>query len=759
MLVTRQMPALWNGVSQQPSPVRLSSQCESQINCTSSVVDGVRKRGPTEHVAKITSDHLGTAYLHTINRDRAERYEVIITSTGIRVFDMLGNEKTVNAPLGYGYLSLASGVTARKGYVAMTVADYTFIVNKTKTVALLDVGDDLDPPSADYWWLNRSVSGTAAMPLTSLSYSPERRRPIPDYDAAPSTAPAQTSNPVQGSYTSNPSGTLTGEVQTLQDLPTTATVGQVYKVIGNSTESAFQSYYVIKQTGGWYETVKPGLKNLVDATTMPHALIRQTDGTFTFAPFAWAPRHVGDEATNPHPTFVGRKIRDIFFHKNRLGFAVDENVVLSRAGAFDTFYRLTVVDYLADEVVDIAASQTKVTKIEYAVPFQGSMMLFSDQTQFQLNHREVFSGGTVSLDVTTQYPIVPGVRPAASGSDIYFASDGSGWGAIREYFVNTDGLTNDAADVTAHVQQFIPYGIHQIAAAPEFNSVFVLTDGAPNRIYTYQYYWQSETEKAQSAWHYWEFPETDTLLACAPLGGWLYMLVDREDGTYLERLPMFYGGLVAGLEFQVYLDRRTVITGVYDDVMDITTFTLPYPLPTEHRETFKAVLGVDFASQGAALHPTWTSTTVFTVLGDHSAGPVVCGLNFNSSYTFSRQHAINARGEAIHTGRLQLKQFTVYYSDTSYFRATVRPYGEASQTIYTREFPTRRVGVIGMGVMVPDEESEAGGGPPPFVEGKAKFQVQANASEALITLESDSYLGFCLNSAEWEGFYYNRARA
>jgi len=404
-------------------------------------------------------------------------------------------------------------------------------------------------------------------------------------------------------------------------------------------------------------------------------------------------------------------------------------------------------------------------------------MLFSDQTQFQLNHREIFSGGTVSLDVTTQYPMIPGVRPAPSGSDVYFASDGSGWGAIREYFVNTDGITNDAADVTAHVQQYIPFGIHTLAASSEFNSVFVLTDGAPNRIYTYQYYWKSETEKAQSAWHHWEFPAEDTFLSAAPLGGWLYLLVDRTDGTYLERLPMFYGGLAGGLAFQVYLDRRVTITGTYDAALDKTTFTLPYALPTGHRESFKAVLGVEYASQGASITPTWTSSTTFTVLGDFTAGPVVCGLVFNSTYTFSRQHPQNSRGEAIHSGRLQLKTFSVYFSDTSYFKATVRPYGENSQTIYTREFPTRRVGVLGMGVIVPQfslmtdelgnvivDEMGNGiavseGGPPPFVEGKATFGVQANAAEAFVTLESESYLGFCFNSAEWEGLYHNRARA
>lgn len=738
MLVSRQIPALFNGVSQQPAPVRSSSQCEEQFNCVSSVADGVRKRGPSVHLARLTTSRLGTALLHQINRDVTERYNVIVTATGIRVFDMAGVEKTVTAPLGWGYLSVPAGVTSRGAYVCTTVADYTFVLNKTKKVTMLAVGADLDPPSGTYWWLNRPIDGAAAMAL-----------PIDDFEGGGGGTTPSTSAPATGARGSNPVGTYVGAVQTLQDLPTTATVGQVYQVIGTN-ESGFQSYYVIKQAGGWYETVKPGLKNLVDANTMPHALIRQGDGTFTFGPFAWEPRKVGDYTTNPNPTFVGRTIRDIFFHRNRLGFATDENAILSRTGQFGNFYRLTVVDFLPDEVVDVAASETKVTKIEYAVPFQGSLMLFSDQVQFKLTHNDVFAAGAVSLDVTTQYPMIPGVRPQASGADVYFASDGSGWGLLREYFVNNEGITNDASDVTAHVQRYIPYGIHALAAAPEYDSVFVLTDGAPNRIYAYKYYWQTESEKAQSAWNYWEFASDATVLSAKPMGGYLYLLIDRTDGTHLERIPLFYGSLVAGLDFQVYLDRRVAVTGAYNATTNLTTFTLPYELPLVNRGAFRCVRGSAFTTaKGAALSPTWTSLTTFTVPGNYSAGPCACGLVYTARYVFSKPYIQNGNGEAVQTGRLQMKTWSVGYTDTGYFRAEVKPYGPNGTTTFTREFPTRNVGIVGLGAV----------GAPVFSSGKATFAVQANAHEAEVALVSDSYLGFCFHSAEWEGFFHKRAHS
>jgi hypothetical protein len=746
MLTTRQIPTLFNGVSQQPPPTRLSSQCEEQFNCTSSVVDGVRKRSPSEHIAKLTSDHLTDAYLHSINRDVQERYQVVITESGIRVFDLAGNEKTVTAPLGWDYLALPAGATPRFTYVAMTVADYTFVLNKSKTVAMLAVGADQDPPSDDYWWLNRPLSD-AALPIRAPIDEPDPGDP---YDGGGN--PTQGS-PTTGTYTPNPTASsITGTVQSLQDLPINAANGSIYKIAGTS-ESGFSSYYVVKKSGAWFETVAPGLRNLVDATTMPHALVRQGDGTFIFGPFAWSPRRVGDEQSNPHPTFVGRQIRDIYFEKNRLGMCVDENNVLSRVGDFGNFYRLTVVDYLDDDVIDIAASENQVTKMEFAVPVGQKLMLFSDQVQFALTWAQGLTGRSVSLDVSTRYPMTPGVRPAPSGSDVYFPSHSAGWTILREYFVNQDGLTNDASDVTAHVPTYIPYGVRQVVAAPEHDQVFVLTSGATNRVYVYGYYWQSETEKAMSSWNYWEFDDACEVIAATVLGGYLYLLIDRADGTHLERIALFYGSLAADLDFQVYLDRRCEVTGVYDSGTDYTTFTLPYDLPTAHRGNFRVVFGNAFTGRkGAAVAPsllTWLGANSFKIEGDLSAGTVACGLVYTKRFVFSQQFPQDRNGNSVLSGRLQLKSMSVHFTDTAYFRAEVKPYGAAGETTYTQHFPAYRASVEGAGLT----------GAPIFREGKATFGVQANAAEVQIALVNDSHLGSCFNSAEWTGFYSNLASA
>ena len=89
-LISRTIPNLVQGISQQPEILRLNSQATSQVNGFSSVVEGLKKRPPTSYVAKLTGSSLANAYIHTINRDTSERYIVVITNGDIAVYDING---------------------------------------------------------------------------------------------------------------------------------------------------------------------------------------------------------------------------------------------------------------------------------------------------------------------------------------------------------------------------------------------------------------------------------------------------------------------------------------------------------------------------------------------------------------------------------------------------------------------------------------------------------------------------------------------
>ena len=156
-LINASIPNLINGVSQQPPSLRLKTQCELQENGISSVVSGLSKRPCTEHIKSLGSiTNSANAFIHTIRRDQNEFYTLIITSDGtnstLRIYDKDGNSKDINGTTsGFATTSFAylNGVTnPAQQIAATTVADYTFLLNKNKTVAKLSTKSPVTPKQA-----------------------------------------------------------------------------------------------------------------------------------------------------------------------------------------------------------------------------------------------------------------------------------------------------------------------------------------------------------------------------------------------------------------------------------------------------------------------------------------------------------------------------------------------------------------------------------------------------------------------------------
>lgn len=829
-LVTRQLPALFNGVSQQPATLRLPSQCEAQVNAFSSVVDGLIKRPPFQNIARITTDDVSSAYIHLINRDTTERYAVVVTSGSIRVFDILtGAEETVNVA-DRDFESIVAGTGTETGDAVIAQSDEgtnllsmdvistgisgdTIVIERATdaaftspatvatittntTTALTNLaqgqyyrarftvngaGTDVDitlrwkdtsylintaPATgfsivsiADYSFVvNKEVLVTTKVAATtqpanfSYAYDPE----IWAYNGDSFNNPAYFWNPA------GPQATITGTVQTFTDLPATDGVsppneGDHYKVAGYN-EDNFGSYYVRFTGGVWEETYGESANSGLNEYTMPCALVREADGTFTVTTFKWKTRQFGDDDTNPNPTFVGRTINDVFYYKNRLGFVADENVVFSGVNDFGNFYRNTVVDLLDSDVVDVSVSSQKVSLLKFAVPFASSLMLFSDQTQFSLNVDQLLTPTSVSIDPVTEYAVNTNVRPVALGSDVYFPSNAGSYSHVREYFVRDGGGNQtDATNITAHVPRYLPSGITRMAGSSNADVLFAITNTAAydHRLYVYKFFWNGD-EKAQSAWSYWELDDNDSVLSIDALDQELFALIKRADGTYLEKADLQSGALYGSLDFDILLDRRDAPTSLVWNSA-VTTVTIPYPLATAQEKAAYRLVRTDTPGTyaGTLIDPdlyTWTSSTTFTVPSDISANTYVGGLAYTMSYEFSQQYAMSG-AEAITTGRLMLRTFVVTFTDSAYFTTEIDPYGSGFNQV-EEIIPQQLTAFTGKTVGSADLIT----GVPIYVDGSYAFQIHGDSATAKIVLKNDSHVQSRFQQVDWEGFYYNRAR-
>lgn len=156
-LISNSIPNLLNGVSQQPDTVKLPNQAVVQENGLSDIISGLGKRPPTEHIAKLNTDTLTNSKVHVINRDSSEQYVCLLNNNSIKVYDLAGNAKTVVTPNGVSYLASSAPTD---DFNLVTVADYTFIINKTKTVAKSGSTTSTRPDEALFFVKNGQYKAT-----------------------------------------------------------------------------------------------------------------------------------------------------------------------------------------------------------------------------------------------------------------------------------------------------------------------------------------------------------------------------------------------------------------------------------------------------------------------------------------------------------------------------------------------------------------------------------------------------------------------
>lgn len=789
-LVSSTIPNLISGVSQQPWNVRLPTQAEEQVNCTSSVTDFLKRRPATRHLARIRDTPAANGIAsHHINRDETEQYIVTADASGINVFDLEGNAKTVSVTGtgAAGYLA-AAATTPNRDLRFLTINDYTFVLNRRVTVKTLP---DLSPkrsPEAIVFIKQASYNTTYSINLNGTAYSTTTEDGV-----APADQPAdklssldicnalaqqlpketfsvQTSNStiwirrhdggdftvkVQDSRSNTHMSVCKGKVQRFNDLPTVAPRGFITEIVGDAS-SSFDNYFCVFEpsdagdafgSGTWKETVKPGIPCKLDPATLPHALIRQADGTFTFGPLEWGERICGDEDSAPFPSFVGRTLNGLFFYRNRLSFLSGENVVMSEVGEFFNFFLTTVTTLVDSDVVDVAASHTKSSILHHAVTFSGGLLLFSDQSQFVLEHDTVLSNATVSIKPVTEFEASMKAAPVSSGKTVFFATDKGEWGGVREYITLPDNSDqNDASDITAHVPRYVRGNVSRLECSTNEDMLLVLSDQKRTSLWLYKYFWNG-SEKIQSAWSRWDM--CGEVLSAAILNTGIYLIMQYGDGIYLEKMDITPGYKDEGETFEYCLDRkiteRDVTLGAYDAINKTTAITLPYDIPTGYTPVVVTRTGGQDAPGNLLRRVRVTGPRTLTVEGPDAHGKkLFIGIPYESSYTFST-FAIregDSKGNAVTTGRLQLRRLTLNCSNTGFLHMHVTPKFRPTST-YT--FTGRELG-HGTNII----------GAIPLYTGTINFPILSLNTQVEVKVGSDSFLPFALVNASWEGFYNTR---
>ena len=472
------------------------------------------------------------------------------------------------------------------------------------------------------------------------------------------------------------------KAQDISRLPAMNKQGYVAQ-IANTADLDTDDYYVkfiadngTSGVGNYEETVRPHnfagtaadqtMKAGLDPATMPHALINNRNGTFTFVKLDettanaqgnenyWKDRLVGDNSSNPFPTFKGGTIQEMFFHRNRLGIISGENVVMSQPGRYFDFFIVSAIAASDDNPVDITVSDIKPAFINHVLPIQKGIMMFSDSGQFLLfTESDIFSPKTARLKKVSSYECDETIQPVDLGTSVLFTSNVSAYARAFEATIIDDDTPPNIIEQTRVVPEFLP---KDITKSTNSAAIGITTYGkkGDSQIYHYKYY-NAGQKREQSAWYSWTL--TGTMQHMLYTAG-SFFTVTLHDGSYklcrheyvadADNTRSYVLGtgtvgspLQTSRQFEAHLDNMTIATNVAGSAQtttapEKTVLTIPYT-PANTTNLFMVGLsgndsdGNSIAGTVRAADAVGTNSVTFNNINLHSAAKVAVGYKYTST--------------------------------------------------------------------------------------------------------------------------------
>ena len=376
---------------------------------------------------------------------------------------------------------------------------------------------------------------------------------------------------VRGGLTGDSLTGFTNSAQDISKLPDKCEQDYLVKV-SNTDDSNADDYWVKFNTAGtgttgpgaWEEVAEGDILAGFDYTTKPHALINNQDGdllatphqkhTFTWSQLAydhandqeygapgskyWVDRKVGDNNTNPWPTFRDSYITNLFFMRNRLGMVAGEQVILSQPADYFNFFVNSAISVSDSDPIDLAASDVLPASLNHAIPNQKGVLLFSNNAQFMLfTEAENFGPKTAQIKKMSAYEADPFMTPVDTGLSVMFPTTSTSYLKAWELMVESENAPPKVVEQTRVIPEFIPKDCDVVTSSAQLGLVTFGKKGSKT-IYHYKYYNTGNTRE-QSAWYTWELPgELEHMLYT---GGMLYTVTQH--------------GVVSGSSEQFILNR------------------------------------------------------------------------------------------------------------------------------------------------------------------------------------------------------------
>jgi len=740
--VTQRVPNYLGGVSKQPDDKKFPGQVREALNAYPDPTFGLQKRPGLKFLTTLKNSS-GTAYTGTaldnakwfyIHRDNDEKYIGCIIGNASSPY---GEIQIWNAATSVVSTITYSGssrdyLTAitKNDYHVLTVQDTSIITNKQKTITTQAnptfnlkrnatvrlLGVDYSAPyivTLSIGGLTYSCSftntssGTADTVLTGIKAAIDAKGISGLVVTKLNTSLEITHTgdftlTVQGGVDGRQISAYQDSVNNISELPTESKHDRVVKII--NTASNADDYYAkfVANAGSgtgqgyWEETLGHGMSPGLTAATMPHELINTGTNAFTFRPITWTARLVGDDSTNSHPSFNGKKIQQSFFYNNRLGFLSEDNVSMSQSGEFYNFYHITAQTLSASDPVDLNCSSIRPAVLHGIIPVASGLILFSENQQFIMYAADGnLSPQTAIIRGLSNYEMDTNIDPVDIGTNINFVSKTPAYTRVFGFTPRGEGQIPEVTNLGKVVDEYIPQTVDSLIASPQ-NSFISLYGSGLDTIYFYRTHNEGQQQVLKS-WYSWKLPgnvldlviDSDVLYTVIKVSNNYTLLTSNlsatledeamitSDGTkinpYMDLYSKATNGLSGGSEKKVVYDSVNNFSKCYIPYADITTATPVIAISGDAASNYSTIVQSGFtmkADRGSDSDGTYFKADNIDLSGQ--ATNVIVGYTFDYDITLPKTYFQLDRGLADYTASLTISRmkFSVGRSSTLGFKLT-----------------------------------------------------------------------------------------
>ena len=542
-------------------------------------------------------------------------------------------------------------------------------------------------------------------------------------------------------------------------LPKQCKHGYIVKV-ANARISEEDDYYLRFEglndqdgTGSWSECAKPGIA--LSLTNMPLVIQRTAladpgtpieIATFTIKQFTYADREVGDDTSNPFPTFKDKRINKVLFFRNRLAFLAGENVILSRPGTLGTpdFFAETALTVSANDPIDISCSSTFPSELFDGIDINSGLVVFSTNQQFLLSSDDtVLNPDTAKLRSLSTFNYNKDIPPISLGTTIAYLDNSGKFSRFMEMAnIAREGEPN-VVNQSQVIPTLLPKNIDLFTNSRE-NNLVIMGKTDSDTVQGFRYLNVGD-KRQQSAWFKLKF--NNPLLYHFIINDEYYFL-DTDHFLQSVRLVQTESDpsiVQDNVDFLLHVDNHTTISGgSFSAATNLTTFSSVSWLPNVTTPNYDLVVidtNTNSARVGRYGKPTLTSTTSFTLPGDWSGVTLTIGYLYEYSVAFPTFYLSRQQGESNRAdvnSSLVVHRVKFHFGKIGLYETTLSRVGKSD---YTEVYESTEL-----------DEYDASDAPylEEFIKTVPVYEKNTNVD---ITLKSSHPAPSTLRAVSWEGDY------